>query len=292
MKGKATTVRTSLGWLALWLGLLGLLAAPALNTHADDDDRHGSLSPGLASLGYGALAVGVPLDNVEGTDSAGAVNVLYSSMAGLDFADNQLWHQDSFDIGGAAEFNDRFGWALATGDFDGDGYNDLAVGVPQEGLDVAMAGAVNVLYGRDTGLSAVNSQLWHQESPGILGGAEEYDQFGWALAAGDFDGDGYSDLAVGVPGEKEEGEISGAGAVNVLYGSAAGLSAIDNQLWDQDSAGMVDPREQGDGFGIALAAGDWNGDGYSDLAVGVSGEDVGAVSDAGAVHILYGSGAG
>jgi hypothetical protein len=148
MVGKAMTVRTSLGWLALWLGLLGLLAAPALNTRADDDGGYGSLSPGLASLGYGALAVGVPLDNVEGTDSAGAVNVLYSSMAGLDFADNQLWHQDSFDIGGAAEFNDRFGWALATGDFDGDGYRDLAVGVPQEGLDVAMAGVVNVLYGR------------------------------------------------------------------------------------------------------------------------------------------------
>jgi disulfide bond formation protein DsbB len=291
MKGKATTVCKSLGWLALWLGLLGLLAVPALNPRADDDDRHGSLSPGLAGLGYGALAVGVPLDNVDATDSAGAVNVLYSSMAGLGFADNQWWHQDSYNIEGAAEFNDRFGWALATGDFDGDGYRDLAVGVPQEGIEVEMAGAVNVLYGRDTGLSFVGSQLWHQDSAGILGEAEEYDQFGWALAAGDFDGDGYSDLAVGVPGEGV-GEVSNAGAVHVLYGSAAGLSAIDNQLWHQGSTGMADAPEGGDGFGIALAASDLNGDGFSDLAVGVSGEDVEAVSDAGAVHILYGTGAG
>jgi hypothetical protein len=112
MKGKATTVRTSLGWLALWLGLLGLLAVPALKPRADDDERHGSLSPALSSLGYGALAVGVPQEDLD-VAMAGVVNVLYGRDSGLSFVGSQLWHQDSAGIRGISEEGDEFGAALA-----------------------------------------------------------------------------------------------------------------------------------------------------------------------------------
>src|SRR5262245_34372685 len=63
----------------------------------------------------------------------------------------------------------------------------------------------------------------------------------------DFNGDGFSDLAIGVPGENNS-----AGAVNVIYGSAAGLSAngpVVNQLWSQDSAAVADTSEALDQFG-------------------------------------------
>jgi FG-GAP repeat len=138
-------------------------------------------------------------------------------------------------------------------DFNGDGFADLAVGVPDEDVGtITNAGAVNVLYGSGTGLSAAGNQLWHQDSGGILDGAEADDIFGWALAAGDFNGDGFADLAVGVPGESV-GTISFAGVVNVLYGSGSGLSATGNQLWHQDRSGVADVAEADDHFGLGLA---------------------------------------
>ena len=88
----------------------------------------------------------------------------------------------------------------------------------------------------------------------MLGGAEQFDDFGDALSAGDLNGDGSADLAVGVPRE-DIGTIDSPGRVNMLYGGAGGLSAAGNQLWDQDSAGVLDAVERGDQFGFALAAG-------------------------------------
>jgi hypothetical protein len=79
------------------------------------------------------------------------------------------------------------------------------------------------------------------------------DFFGSALAAGDFDGDGEDDLAIGVPGEGVSGK-SGAGAVNVLYGSSNGLTSSDDQFWHQDKSGIEDTAEQNDAFGAALAS--------------------------------------
>jgi hypothetical protein len=177
-----------------------------------------------------------------------------------------------------------------TGDFDGDGHDDLAVGVPGEDVgSVENAGAVNVIYGSASGgLTADGNQLWHQDSTGIADAAEPGDIFGSSLAAGDFDGDGRDDLAIGVPAE-DVGSVANAGAVNVLYGAEAGLRARANQLWHQNRPGIDDAAEPGDFFGSSLAAGDFNGSGHDDLAVGAPLEDVGAVVDAGAVSVIYGS---
>jgi hypothetical protein len=110
---------------------------------------------------------------------------------------------------------------------------------------------VHVLYGAATvGLAAAGSQLWSQNSPGIAGGAEPDDIFGEALAAGDFNGDGRADLAIGAPGEN-----SFAGVVHVLYGSGTGLAAAGSQLWSQNSPGIADVAEDFDVFGETLAAG-------------------------------------
>src|SRR5262245_49721791 len=96
----------------------------------------------------------------------------------------------------------------------------------------------------------------------------------------DFNGDGFSDLAVGVPYASDNGALS-AGAVHIVYGSAAGLSAVNTQVLTQDSLGL-DSSEQADFFGLALAPGDFNGDGKADLAIGVEGENVGNNPAAGA----------
>lgn len=174
-------------------------------------------------------------------------------------------------------------------DFNADGYPDLAVGVPAESVDGQNeAGAVNVLYGTERGLSVPGNQLWHQNSPGVVGVAGLYDNFGASLAQADFDGDGFTDLAVGARREDESG-AEFAGAVSVLYGSAAGLVAQGNQFWSQDSPGVSDAPEYSDLFGHSLAAGDFDADGYADLAIGVPSEDIAGESYSGAVHLLYGS---
>ncbi|MBZ0090441.1 MAG: hypothetical protein K8H90_08700, partial [Thermoanaerobaculia bacterium] len=119
----------------------------------------------------------------------------------------------------------------------------------------------------------------------------ELEVFGSALAAGDFDGDGFADLAVGVPDEEVGGDQN-AGAVHVYYGSVAGLTSVGEQLFDQDSPGIGGGAEPGDFFGATLAAGDFDLDGFADLAIGASNEDLGDAGDAGAVWVLFGSLAG
>jgi hypothetical protein len=202
--------------------------------------------------GFADLAVGVSAEDVGAIGDAGAVNVLYGAAGGLTGAGSQLFTQASPEVAGIAEDGDSFGYALAAGDLDGDGFVDLAIGVPGEDTAINGVGAVNVLYGGVDGLGGAGSQLFTQASPGMVGTAEDGDQFGQALAVGDFDGDGVADLAVGVPGEGL-GATSSAGAVNVLYGGADGLSGAGSQLFTQDSPELPDTAEDSDQFGAALA---------------------------------------
>lgn len=73
------------------------------------------------------------------------------------------------------------------------------------------------------------------------------------MASGDFNNDGYDDLAIGVQ-EESVGTITGAGAVNVLYGSSGGLQSVspDDQLWHQDRTSVRETCEEDDHFGDYL----------------------------------------
>jgi FG-GAP repeat len=226
------------------------------------------------------LAIGAPDETLGGAQAAGVVHVLYGSPStGLSATASQLLSQDSPGVADTPEEVDRFGTALASGDYNGDGRADLAVGAPGENT---FSGVVHLLYGSAAGLTATGSQLWSQDSPGVAGGAEGFDVFGGALADGDFNADGRADLAVGAWGEN-----SAAGVVHVLYGSAAGLTATGSQLWSQDSPGVAGGPEGADFFGQAVAAGDFDGDAHAELAVGAPGEN----NSAGVVHVLRGSAA-
>ena len=119
---------------------------------------------------------------------------------------------------------------------------------------------------------------------------EAGDRFGHALAKGDFNGDGYDDLAVGAYGE-DVGAVANAGAVQVIYGTYYGLSdSWDKLLTQNDVTGTS--VETNDRFGYTLASGDFNGDGFDDLVIGSPFEDWGSATDAGVVHVMYGSSSG
>jgi len=239
------------------------------------------------------LVVGVPGDEIGTAENGGAVHVLYGmKSSGLSASGDEFWHQGSPGIKGAVEENDWFGQALAIGDFNGDGYGDLAVGAPLENIEPEYnAGSVNVIYGSSEGLTGAGDQIWYEGNNDMSGAPEADDNLGNALAAGDFNADGYDDLAVAIYGEDLGGE-NNAGRVTILYGSSNGLSAADSQNWVQGLYDLEDQYEENDYFGRSLATGDFNGDRYADLAIGVPNEDIGTVKDAGIVHVLYGSNLG
>jgi hypothetical protein len=123
--------------------------------------------------------------------------------------------------------------------------------------DQADSGTTNVLYGTSAGLqsSSPDDQQWHQNSADVKGQAEPGDAFGQALAAADFNADGFADFVVGIPGEEAGGE-AGAGAIQILYGTSAGLQAVDpdDDHRSQASKGVEGNAEVGDAFGSSLAA--------------------------------------
>jgi hypothetical protein len=206
-------------------------------------------------MGCPGRDIGVTIEGGGGIRDVGRVIILYGSGSGLTATGRQSFTQATTGVPDAPEQGDSCGAALAAGDFNRDGFADLAMGCPGEdvGSD-ADFGAVNIIYGSASGLTATGSQFF-----GFSDFLSFADKCATALATGDFNRDGFEDLAMGCPGH-DIGVILGesvlgifdAGRVIVLYGSGSGLTATGRQSFTQATAGIVGDPQTGDQFGFSL----------------------------------------
>jgi hypothetical protein len=279
-----------LGWSVAGIGDVNLDGFPDFVCGAPEDDNSGA-SSGSARIvsGNAALPLTLTLNGVAAGDrfgaavaSAGDVNgdgwldVVVGAPNGLVNASNpgyaRVFIGPTLTLLATVNGNgdgDQFGSAVdGAGDVNDDGFDDLVIGAP----------FVEGMFG-DNGAAAVHSGEWitklaAQQTPlGLpilftIKGDTAGDQFGAAVAgAGDVNGDGFTDVIVGSPYDDPHGSASGSALV---AGGPAGATLR-----------FLAGAHAGDFFGLSVAAGDANGDGFADPFVGVPQDDAGG-SNAGA----------
>ena len=164
-------------------------------------------------------------------------------------------------------------------DFNGDGVTDVVIADPGAVVSGKQsAGVVHVVDGASGGVVTVSAD----DVPGLSSEADA--QFGFATAVYDADKDGCDDLVVSSPFATVSGQAR-AGLVAVIHGSSLGVSPSTGVVWHQDSVGVPGGAEPGDEFGYSLAAGHTH-DGKPYLVVGVPGDDVGTIANAGMVNYI------
>ena len=250
----------------------------------DCDDQDDEVSPGLVEVcdddkdnDCDDTANECVLNGTLDTDEA---NYVIRGSEGSDGSDGASLEGASRDLG------EHLSWSMAVGDFNDDGEDDLIVGAPGlNGDSDEDIGGAYIFYGPldDSNMSAAT------DADAIFYGDEAEDLAGYAVTAVDLDGDGYDDAVISAYSRETTDtdtgatELTDAGVVYVVYGSATEMSG-ENDLEDDRDAVFVSGVDSGY-FGCALAnVGDINGDNREDLAVGGC-EDGGR----GTTYLIYGS---
>jgi hypothetical protein len=205
---------------------------------------------------------GAPTLDHGSAAEAGGVVVGYATSPSGSNRLGQIITQSTSKVAGSSEDGDHFGSSVTSADFDGDGYADLAVGLPGEDFKGKQdAGAVTILYGTSKGLTGSRSKQISEPE-----GKYRYAGFGGALAAGDLNGDGYPDLVVGAVDDERDltpaEDFPASGSVTVLYGGSKGITTSGSKRFLGDRGDTQDYH-----FGSSLAVADVDADGRSDVVV-------------------------
>jgi hypothetical protein len=319
--GADVSGQESAGLVSVYRGSVSGLIDSATNYTQDSSDVNGTMldaseafdrfGDALAAGDFDAngaddLAIGVPRESQNSESAAGVVQILRGLPGiGLTLANNQLWNQANVFTGETIENGDQFGFALAVGgDMSDDAADDLLIGSPFEDVLAGSttfvdAGAVTVLFGtNDQGITTFHSETYYQDDFAVGENSEHDDSFGWSIAVADFSGDGWVDVAIGAPDEDVVDPTtfetwSRAGAVTVVQGGPSGLMPGTARLLAEEWWSHRGELAVNDAYGKALVAGDFDGNGHPDLAVGAPGEDAidssGTINEAGAIYAIYGA---
>ncbi|WP_344488599.1 FG-GAP-like repeat-containing protein [Streptomyces enissocaesilis] len=300
-------------------------SSPGVPGSSESDDRFGSSSAygDVNGDGFADLVVGAPGENgTTGQANTGSVTVLYGP--GLT-SGTSYWTDAA-----TRTASEALGTTVATGDFNADGRSDVfsvAPGQPgrwwawdsksgaaKKGYlnTAAYTGAVSYAsaasgdFNRDgyadvavsyRDPSGVGRLLWLKgSSSGLQRAGILSSRGGRSLAAGDINGDGYTDVAVGQPSATESGHTAKGGALTVVFGSSAGLTATGSKTVHQGTSYVAGADETGDEMGASVSIGDVDLDGYGDILAGLPGEDLTrsdiAHSNAGSTLLLRGTATG
>ena len=246
--------------------------------------------------GVGDLIVGAPADNPKGEfDISGRSYVIFGrqnqpfpNLLDVDALDSTT----GFAIDGAV--GDRAGASVSSaGDVNGDGIGDLIIGAPDNNR-------AYILYGRSgIGANTIDLAALDNSNGVILSGVT--DDFAGATVRniGDFNGDGFDDVAIASPTARVEvvldasgtvGSARNEGRVYVVFGGPSLSPNIDLSALNGNDGFVF----QGNGPGGNLigssvdGAGDFNNDGLADLIVGARGTDPNGLTGAGQAYIIYG----
>ncbi len=232
-------------------------------------------------------------DLLIGVRFAGESYVVFGKAGrfGASFSLSELNGSNGFVLKGVTE-NELFGFSVSSaGDVNGDGFDDVIVGAPQNYYGSRSTGESYVVFGKAGGFGAsLNLSALNGSNGFVLQGIDENDRSGDSVSsAGDINGDGFDDVIVGAPYADPNGQ-SAAGESYVVFGKAGRFGAsFDLSTLNGSNGFVLNGIDGSDLLGFSVSsAGDVNSDGFDDLLIGALAADPNGQERAGESYVVFG----